>query len=771
MLGQSIPRFEDDTLLRGRGRFIEDTNLARQVHAWFVRSPVAHAKIASIDIGDALSEPGVIAVLTADDMTADGVLPLAEGNGQRNHDGTPIVTIPRPAMVADKVRFVGDTVAMVIAETREQARAAAELVFVEYDELPAVADAEAALEEDAPQLWGQAPGNCALDWKGGDESAAEAAFEQAAHITRLRVVNNRVVVAPMETRGALAEFDATTGRYTVYTPSQGANEIREGLVSGGLDVPLKQVRVITEDVGGAFGMKIPAYPEQLLVAWAARRIGRPVKWFAERTDAFMTDGQARDHVMYGELALDAQGKILAVRCQTISNMGGYFTGAAPTIPTGGGTRCITGVYAIPTWFARARVVYTNTVPVVAYRGAGKPEYNHLIERLIDAAAREMKLAPDEIRRRNVVPVSAMPYKTGTGIEFDCGEFERNMDDALRAADWDGFEARRAAAASAGRWRGRGLALFQEPDGFLDNRVSLAFDVSGGLTVTLTGQGAGHGHATTFAQVASAELGVSLDRVYVVQGDSDRIGAGRGTGGSRTATVAGGGIVRASQQIIDKAKGIAAHAFEANVADVSFDAGTLRIAGTDRQMTLDDVVKAAFSPAALPPDFEPGLEATSHYLARAYNYPCGCHVCEVEVDPQTGLVQLASYVAVNDHGNVINPMLLEGQIHGGVVQGLGQAWTEDCVYEQGSAQLLAGSFMDYCLPRASDLPDFDVTLSPVPTETNPLGLKGVGESGCTAACPAFINAVVDALQPAGIGHVDMPVTPHRLWQAIRKAQAA
>jgi len=775
MLGQAIARFEDETLLRGKASFMDDLNLAHQVHACFVRSPFAHAVIRDIDVAAGLAQPGVLAVFTAADLNTDGLRPMRDASSLASKDGTPILRTDKPTMATDRVRFVGDTVAMVVAISPQAAAAAAAFVEVDYEERQPVVDGPAALAPDAPQIWEHVPLNCSLEWAGGDEDAVSTAFATAATVAGVSVVNNRVVVAPLETRGALAQFDRASGRYTIYTPSQGANEIREGLTSGeggtGLGVSLDRIRVVTPEVGGAFGMKIPVYPEQLLVAWAARKLNRPVKWMGERTDAFTTDGQARDHVMTGELALDAQGQFLAVRCRTVSNMGAYFYAAAPTIPTAGGTRCITGVYRIGAWHAAVQVVYTNTTPVVAYRGAGKPEYNYFIERLIDAAAAQTGIDPVELRRRNLVPVSAMPFKTGTGLEFDCGEFESNLEDALAAANWSDFEARRTEATARGRLRGIGLAMFQEPDGFLDNRVNLAFDVQGGLTVSLTGQSAGHGHATTFAQVASAQLGIALERVYVVQGDSDRIGSGRGTGGSRTATVAGGGIVRASAQIIDKARAIAAHEFEASLADVIFETGVLKIPGTDRQMSLDEVVSAAFNPARLPPELEPGLEATSHYLARAYNYPCGCHICEVEIDPETGMLALLRYVAVNDHGVVINPLLLGGQVHGGVVQGLGQAMTEDCVYDPETGQLLSGSFMDYCIPRATDLPDFEVVLNCVPTQTNPLGVKGVGESGCTAACPALMNAVVDALSPLGIDHVDMPVTPYRLWQVITRAKSA
>ena len=625
-----------------------------------------------------------------------------------------------------------------------------------------------ALEAGAPQLWPSAPGNVALDWEGGDADEAGAAFARADHVTRLEIVNNRVVIAPMETRGVIAEYEPRDGRYTVWTPTQGVGHLLAPLARS-LGVAESGVRVITDDVGGAFGIKIPPYPEHVLVAWAARRVGRPVKWIADRSESFLTDGQGRDHVTEAELALDAEGRFLAVRTSTVSNMGAYSTAAAPTIPTLGGTRCITGVYRIPAWHARSRVVFSNTVPIHAYRGAGKPEYNHVIERLVDAAARETGRDPAEIRRLNVVPPEAMPYRTGTGIEFDSGEFAANMDDALALSDRAGFEARRQEARARGKLRGFGFALFQEPDGYLDNRVTLVFQPSGELTVTLTGQTGGHGHETTFAQVASDRLGIPFGSVQVRQGDSDVVGPGSGSGGSRTATVAGMGVTLAAEAIVERGRRVAAELLEASAEDIAFEAGAFTIAGTDRGVSLGEVVAASFKAEFFPGSNEIGLQATSHYRAKQYNYPCGCHVCEVEIDPQTGALALVRYTAVNDHGTVINPMLLEGQVHGGVAQGLGQALLERTVYDPDTGQLLSASFMDYAIPRADDLPPVDFKANCVPARTNPLGVKGVGESGCTAACPAVMNAIVDALAPLGIAHLDMPATPERIWSACGDAR--
>ena len=767
-IGARVPRREDPALLAGAGRFIDDIVRAFQAHAWIVRSPHAHARVASIDTRDAAAAPGVIAVFTHRDLQEDGIAPLSERNLVTGRNGETTIHVPQPVLAGDRVLYVGEPVAMVVAQTRTGAQDAAERVIVEYEDLDVVVDGRAALDESAPCLWPSAPGNVALDWEGGDAGATGAAFARADHVTRLDITNNRVVVAPMETRGVVAEYEPRDGRYAIWTPSQGVGSLLAPLARS-LGVVESRIRVITNDVGGAFGVRIPPYPEHVLAAWAARRLARPVKWIAERSESFLCDGQGRDHVTEAELALDADGRFLAVRTRTVSNMGAYSTLAAPTIPTVGGIRCLTGVYRIPTWHARTRVVFTNTVPVHAYRGAGKPEYNHVIERLVDAAARETGRDPVALRRLNVVPPEAMPYSTGTGIEFDSGEFAANMDDALALADRPGFEARREEARGRGMLRGLGFALFQEPDGYLDNRVTLVFQPSGELSVTLTGQAGGHGHETTFAQVASDRLGVPFDAVQVLQGDSDLVGPGSGSGGSRTATVAGMAVTRAAEAIIERGRHIAGELLEASTEDVEFARGTFTIAGTDRSVSLAEVVAASFTSATLPDSNEIGLQATSHFHAKAYNYPCGCHVTEVEIDPQTGTLALVRYTAVNDHGVVINPMLLEGQVHGGVAQGVGQALLERTVYDPESGQLVSGSFMDYALPRADDLPAIDFDTNCVPARTNPLGVKGVGESGCTAACPAVMNAVVDALAPLGIVHIDMPATPERIWAACAPAR--
>tara|TARA_B100000676_G_C18075371_1_gene847257 strand:+ start:556 stop:2877 length:2322 start_codon:yes stop_codon:yes gene_type:complete len=769
MLGVSVPRREDQALLTGRGRFIDDAPVADELHVLFLRSPVANARIASIDIEAAIASDGVVAVFVGDDIAADGQGLMQEGCALTWTDGRASVNPAREAMVREQVRFVGDTVAMVVATTIDGARDGLELIAVEYAEEDAAADISAAIADDAPVVWPEAPDNVALHWHGGDAAETARAFAQAHASVSVRLVNNRVVIAPMETRGVRASYDAATDTYTVVTPSQGVGGLRNNLAREGLRVDTSRVRVITENVGGAFGIKIPVYAEHVLMAWASRKLGRSLRWIAERGDAFLTDGAGRDHIMTGELAFTADGTFKAVRCTGFSNMGAYASGAAPVIPTAGGSRCITGVYAIPAWHADIKVVFSHTTPILAYRGAGKPEYNYLIERLVDAAAERLGISPSDLRTRNAVAPSQLPYTTGTGLLFDSGEFAANLERVRMLADAETFEERREAAAARGYARGLGFAMFQEPDGYLDNRVTLVFDVDCTLSITVTGQDSGHGHATTFAQVAADTLGIHPDKVKVVQGDTLAIGPGSGSGGSRTATVASMGIVNASREIIEKGKRLTAHHFEAAVADIEFANGEFGVVGTDQRLPLANVVAGAFAPRSLPADEDPGLEASCHYLAREYNYPCGAHACELEVDKETGIVNMWGYWAVNDHGEMINPMLLEGQVHGGVVQGIGQALLEDCRYEDGSAQLLSGSFMDYCLPRAEDLPTLNVEFAPTRCRTNVLGVKGVGESGCTAAPPAVMNALLDALRPLGVQHVDMPATPERVWQAIQAAQ--
>ena len=764
-IGVSVPRIEDEALLTGVGRFIDDIDMPGQAHAHFVRSPYAHARIRGIDSDAALQAPGVVAVLTGADMAADGVGGIAGSAPVENRDGSPLFVPARQAIATDVARYTGEAVAVIIAETALEAEDAAELLEIDFEELPSVTKTDGALDPAAPVIWDDAGSNVALDWETGDRAGTDAAFAKAARVTEIDLVNNRIVVGATEPRGVVASFDTLSGRYTVYTPTQGNSPVHSALSNPGLNVPLSDIHLITPDVGGGFGIKNGIYPEQIVVPWAAKRLGRPVKWYPSRSDAFLTDYHARDHIMHAGLALDADGKILAIRCKTTSSMGAYQTGGAAIIPTKGGTRLLTNVYRFDTVFAETTCVFTNTTPIAAFRGAGKPEFCYMVERLVDKAAREMDIVPAELRRRNLVTAAEMPHRTPMGLVYDSGDFEANMTQALALGGLEDLSARRQKAADNGKLLGFGYAVYTEPDGFMDNRVGMQFDAAGTITVSLTGQTNGQGHATVFSQIVASQLGLPFDNIHVVQGDSDRIGTGSGTGGSRTTTVAGSAIVQGSEIIIDKGRRIAAQMLEASASDIEFENGQFAIAGTDRSMSLVDVARASFSAANVPEGEDLGLEANSHYIARAYNYPCGCHVAEVEIDRDTGYVQVTRYAMVSDFGTVINPMLLEGQLHGGVSNGLGQALCEEVVYDPDSGQLLTGSFMDYCLPRAVETPHFDWATTETTCQTNPLGVKGCGESGPTASMPAVVNAIVDALAPFGVTEIDMPVTPEKVWRAM------
>jgi carbon-monoxide dehydrogenase large subunit len=765
-IGVSVPRIEDEALLTGMGRFIDDINMPGQAHAHFVRSPYAHAKILGIDSAAVLEEPGVIAVFTGADMDQDGVGAINGSAPVENRDGSPLFVPKRSSIATDVARYAGETVAVVIAETAAQAADAAELLDIDYEELPSVTNTAGAIADAAPVIWDETGSNVALDWETGDRAATDAAFGRAAHVTQIDLVNNRIMVGATEPRGVVASYDPLSRRYTVYTPTQGNMPVHTAMADPGLGVPLSDIHLITPDVGGGFGIKNGIYPEQIVIPWAAKKIGRPIKWYPSRSDAFLTDYHARDHVMHAELALDADRKFLAIRCMTTSSMGAYHTGGAAIIPTKGGTRMLTNVYRIDTVFAETVCVFTNNTPTAAFRGAGKPEFCYMVERLVDNAARETGLDPAELRRRNLVAASEMPHTTPTGLVFDSGDFEDNMTQALALAGQDTLAERKQRAADDGKLLGFGYAVYTEPDGFMDNRVGMQFDNQGIVTVTLTGQTNGQGHATVFSQIVASQLGLPFDNIHVVQGDSDRIGHGSGTGGSRTTTVAGAGIVQSSEQIIEKGKRIAAQMLEASADDIEFQSGQFVIAGTDRSVDLVTVAKASFSSASVPDGEGLGLEGNAHYVARAYNYPCGCHVAEVEIDKDTGYIKVTRYAMVSDFGTVINPMLLEGQLHGGVSNGLGQALSEEVVYDPDSGQLLTGSLMDYCMPRAIETPDFKWATTETTCLTNPLGVKGCGESGPTASMPAVVNAIVDALSEFGVMEIDMPVTAEKVWRAMK-----
>ncbi|HLI11134.1 MAG TPA: xanthine dehydrogenase family protein molybdopterin-binding subunit [Alphaproteobacteria bacterium] len=771
-MGQPVRRVEDERLLTGHGRYTDDISLQHQAYGYVLRSPHAHARILRLDARDARAAPGVLAVLTADELKADGLGTLLCAIPLENKDGTPLKTPPRPLLQGERVRYVGDPVAFVVAETLQEARDAAELIDVEYETLPSVTATAGALAAAAPTIWPEAPGNLCFDWELGDRKATEAVFARAKRVIRLEIVNNRIVPNSMEARGAIGDYDASQNRLTLYTSSQGSHGLRAAFAKEVFNITIDKLRVVTPDVGGGFGMKIFPYPEQGLVLWAARRLKRPVKWASERSEAFISDSHGRDNVSVAELALDENARFLALRVSTVANLGAYLSQYAPYIPTEAGTHMFAGVYTFESVYVEVKGVFTNTVPIDAYRGAGRPEAAYLVERLVDHAARELGLAPDEIRRRNFIPAEAMPYTTATGLVYDTGDFAGVMAEALKAADWAGFASRRAASPKAGKRRGIGLAYYIEKcGGGEDERAHIRFEPDGQISLFVGSLSNGQGHETAFAQLAADRFGVDIGRIKVIQGDTDLIDFGRGTGGSRALPVQGSAVVRTADKVLEKAKKIAAHLLEANELDVEFKEGVFAIAGTDRRMTIDEVAKAAFDAKRLPAGMTPGLEDKVHHMPAAPTYPNGCHICEVEIDEATGIVEVVRYHVVDDFGVVVNPILLAGQVHGGIAQGVGQALLERTVYDPESGQLLAGSFMDYDMPRADNLPEIVFATHNVPSTANPLGVKGAGEAGAIGAPPAVINAVVDALAELGIRHVDMPATPETVWRLIAGAKAA
>jgi aerobic carbon-monoxide dehydrogenase large subunit len=769
-VGQSVRRIEDARLLRGLGRYSDDVDLPRQAPAVLVRSPHAHARIARIGAGAALSSPGVLAVLTGADVAADGLGDLPTDRTRKRRDGSPAFATPRPLLARDRVRHVGDPVALVIADTREHAVDAAERVSVEYEPLPAVAASVDALRPGAPVVWDEAPDNVAFVWSVGQRDAVTRAFAEAAHVTRLDFVVSRVAAAPLEPRAAVGEFDRRAERYTLYTGIQSPHGTRT-LLASVLRVPQSQLRVVTGEVGGSFGMRSGLYPEMALVLWASKRLGRPVKWTSDRREGFVTDEHGRDNISTVELALDRDGTFLAVRNTIRLNVGAYLTprSAGPGSNNVGG---VAGVYATPAIHHETIGVFTHTTPTGPYRGAGRPEATYAIERVIDVAARELGVDAVELRRRNLIPASAMPFKTGLVFTYDCGDFARGMEMALSLADHAGFAKRRAQARERGKLRGLGIANAIEVAGGPYTSVNpdtaeIRVNPDGSITVFSGSTSMGQGNETAFAQIVADRLGVPPRRISVFSGDSDALGAGRGNGGSGALTVGGSAILRATEKILEHGRRIAAQTLEAAVDDVVFRDGRFTVTGTDKGVAFADVARAAYVPKQLPPGLEPGFSETAAFTPPAVTFPNGCHVCEVEIDEATGVVRIVRHTVVDDVGRIVNPLLVKGQIHGGVVQGLGQGLFEHLVYDS-AGQLLAGSFMDYALPRADDVPNFEVDSYEVPTRVNPLGAKGVGEAGTVGALPALMNAVNDALAPLGVRHLDMPVTPERVWRAIRDA---
>jgi len=766
-IGQPVRRTEDPTLVRGHGRYTDDINLPRQAYAVMVRSANAHGVIRGIDTATARSMPGVLAVLTGEDVKQYGGLrtnlPL------KSRDGSPIKFTPRPALPTDKVRFVGDPVACVVAETVAQAKDAAEAVALDIEPLPAVMSAREAAKPDAPQVWDGVPGNVALDYHFGDSEKVAGAFAKAAHVVSLPLVNQRMVVASIEPRAAIGEFDPGEGKWTLHSCSQGVFGLKNFLKDI-LGVEPDKVRVLTGNVGGSFGMKAAAYPEYVCILHAAKMLGRPVKWADERSGSFVSDHQGRDFDMTMEVAFDAKGLILAIRLSGYGNLGGYVAAFGPLLPTVNVTKNTIGMYRTPLLEVDTKCVLTNTPHVSAYRGAGRPEGAYNMERMLDFAAAELGIDRFQLRKRNFIRAREMPFNAASGNVYDSGDFPGLFEAALEAADVTGFKQRKRESRKAGRLRGLGVGCYVETTASGTAEMGgIRFNDDGTVTIITGTLDYGQGHAAAFAQVLTQKLGVPFERIKLVQGDSDRLVTGGGTGGSRSAMLSGTAIMQASDKVIAQGKQIAAHVLEASAGDIEFADGIFRIAGTDRLIGIMELAQRLRSGLSLPDGVPNTLDVTHVTDPVPGTFPNGVHIAEVEVDPETGATAVVKYTAVNDFGTVINPMLVEGQIHGGVVQGLGQALLEGAVYDD-EGQLLTGSFMDYAMPHAHDAPDIAVINRPVPTRTNPVGAKGCGEAGCSGGLPTVVNALVDALSEFGIRHIEMPATPPRIWQAIQKAKA-
>jgi aerobic carbon-monoxide dehydrogenase large subunit len=771
-VGQAVKRFEDVRLVQGGGRFHDDVTLPGQAHALVVRSVHAHARIVSIDTSAALRAPGVVAVFTGADLAQAGLGSTRTTLARTRPDGSPMFAPAHPVLVRDRVRCVGDPVAFLVAETVAQAEDAAELVRIEYEPLPSVTATVEAARIGSPPVWDECPDNVSNVFEAGDKAAADAAFARADHVVRGRYVITRVHAQYMEPRGALGVYDPGEERYTLYADVQYPHRVRHVLATSIFRVPEHRIRVIAGDIGGAFGTKGWQYPEHRLVLWAARKLRRPVKWACERREAILADEHARDTVSEAELALDVQGRFLGLRVRTVANVGAYVSSDRNLLATFMNVATLVGVYTIPAAHVHVTCVLANVNSTAPYRGAGRPESTYVIERLIDDAARELRRDRVELRRINLIPASAMPYRTAFRVTYDSGRFEKSMDKALQLADVAGFAARRETSRRRGRLRG--LAVVNAIERAASPQPEFAeirFDPSGGATVLMGTKSQGQGHETTFKQVLHERLGLHPDAVRYVDGDTDRVAFGTGTMGSRSTVVGGSALWMAADKVIAKGRRIAAHLLEAAEGDLIFEEGRFRVTGTDRAVTITHVARAAFQPAQLPSGLEPGLYETGTFVPKQDTWPNGCHVCEVEIDPDTGAVALLGYLVVDDVGTVVNPLTLAGQIHGGVAQGVGQALMEEVVYDRESGQLLTASFMEYAMPRADTLPDVAIGSNPVPTALNPLGAKGAGEAGTVGALPAVMNAVIDALGPLGVRHLDMPATPERVWRAIQQARSS
>lgn len=777
-IGAPVRRKEDARFLTGRGHYTDDINRPGQVYACFVRSPHARAALKSVDIADAKSAPGVLGVFTGEDLKADGIGGPICGWVVTQRDGEPHISPPTAPLAVGTVNHVGQAVAVVVAKTYGQAKDAAELVEIDYEELEPVIGIEAALADGAPQLYDEVPGNLCFDWEVGDKAATDEAFAKADHVTSLDLVNNRLIPNAMEPRACVGEFDRAGDKRTLYVTSQNPHVTRLVMAAFMGFGPENRLRVVAPDVGGGFGSKIYVYCEEIVVLWAAQKVDRPVKWTAERSESFVTDAHGRDHVTHAELALDKDGTFLGLRVSTAANLGAYnqiFSTATPTYLYG---TLLAGVYKTPAIYANVKGGFTNTTPVDAYRGAGRPEATYVLERLVDKAAREMGIDRFDLRRRNFIPPDQFPYQTPVLVQYDSGNFDLLLDRALELVDYDHFESRRAESQKQGKLRGIGVSCAIEACGLAPSKVvgalgggvgqwesaQIRFNPTGGVTLLTGSHSHGQGHETVFAQIVSDRLGVPLDQIEVEHGDTSTLPFGMGTYGSRSGPVGGAAVAKAADKVIEKAKKIAAHMMEASVDDIEYERGAFRVAGTDKQKTIAEVAFTAYVPFDYPEDLEPGLDETAFFDPVNFTFPSGAYVVEVEVDPQTGVVTVDDIVAVDDVGTVMNPLIVHGQIQGGVAQGIGQALCEECIYDE-SGQLLTGSYMDYCMPRADDLPSIKTDTTDIPCPHNPLGVKGCGETGAIFTPPALVNAVVDAIG----SDIDMPVTAEKVWRALQGSQ--
>ena len=776
-IGASVRRKEDKRFIVGRGQYTDDINRFGQVYACFLRSSHAHAAIKAISTDVAEGMPGVLAILTSSDVAADGLGGNPCGFAPDGKQNAP----PRPLLAAERVRFVGDLVALAIAETPEQAKDAVEAIEIDYEPLEACVDPAKARSADAPLLHDEAPSNTCVEWQIGDKDATDEAFAKAHHVTRLDIVNNRKSPNAIEPRASLAEYNPADESYTLYTTSQNPHITRLLLAAFILGVPESKVRVVSPDVGGGFGSKIPQYPEEALITWASRRVGRPVKWAAERSESFLSDAHGRDHLTVAELALDANGKFLGLRVDTTANLGAYLSTFGALSATYLYATLLSGQYVIPAIHAKVTGVFTNTAPIDAERGAGRPEATYVVERLVEAAAREVGIDRIELRRRNFIAPDAFPYQTPVALAYDSGDYEPILADGLKRADYDGFATRRAEAESRGKLRGIGLSTYIEACGLAPSNIAgmigagvglyesaeVRFDPTGTVAVYTGSQTQGQGHETTFSQLVADRLGVPIDKVDIIHGDTGRVQWGHGTYGSRSLAVGGSAIVRCCEKAIEKGKKVAAHLMEAAESDIEFADGSFTVVGTDKSKSFGEIVMAAMVPHNFPLEsMEPGLDQRTFYDPANFTYPAGCHVCEVEIDPDTGIVEIVNFVAVDDFGTLINPMIVEGQVHGGIVHGVGQSLMEHAQYDE-AGQLITGSLMDYAMPRADTVPSFEVGYKVTPCPHNPLGAKGCGEAGAIAAPAAVINAVIDAIG----AEIQMPATPERVWRTLQSRQTA